>query len=207
MKTYLEFISEVKTATTISKKSRGFINSVLPNSGKPMSPKLIQNSGGHYIGAVTHAAGTHHIYKFPVEGVQNSVTFSAHDPETGRSTLAVQGHHGNGVLSKLNLAAAKDNTFPAHEFYHHLLKKGHVKALVADHQSAGGKRVWEKLSKKRGVGIHGWDPKKEVPLNVKFGEDETHEERPNGIERNTKEYKALNPDSDVPKMQLVAHIK
>jgi hypothetical protein len=200
---FKEFITEVRTAYQITKKSSNFIKDVLPNQGRRYNPGTHE---GEHIGTVNG----HHIYRHKHENhrymPRDSVTYSVYNPKTRKSTVAVQGRENkHGVLSDLNLAASPDNEFPAHELYHHLLHHGHVTALVADHQSAGGKKVWEKLSKKRNVGIHGWDPRKKKPVNVKFGEDDTHEDR---TKTQTKqEYDAANPDPTVKSMQLVAHKK
>jgi len=196
MKTFVQFLFEVRTATDITKKTKSFINAVLPNNGRKFNP---EDSDGEHIGTVKG----HHIYKHVSPLNKRVVTYSAHNPESGKSTVAVSGIHHKGVLSDLRLAASEDNKFPAHELYHHLLHHDHVKALVADHQSPGGKKVWERLAKKKNIGIHGWDPKKNKPVNIKFGEDETHEEP----SKNKKKYDAINPDQDVVHMQLVAHKK
>jgi hypothetical protein len=207
---FKEFITEVKTAALLSRRATPFIKSILPYEGNKYDPN---HTGAEHIGTVNG----HHIYRHKkLSGApSNTVTYSAYNPKTRKSTVAVRGkENAHGVLSDLNLAASQGNQLHAHELYHHLLHHGHVTALVADHQSAGGKKVWERLSKKSNIGIHGWDPRKNKPVNIKFGEDDTHEEKPkvpvNGnpnSKANKKKYDALNPDPTVKSMQLVAHKK
>ena len=103
----------------------------------------------------------------------------------------MQGRLRNGVLHNLYLASHKDNTLPAHKFYSHLLNKEHITALASKNQSPGAKSVWGKLSKEKGVNIHGWYKNK--PVNIKYGEDETHD--------------AKKGDPSIRDMELVAHKK
>ena len=205
MKTLKQFTLEVYDVQGLNKKDQGWKKFILPNGGEETRASLFDHMGEH-IG--THLG--HHIYKFE-HPLQKSVTYAAINPKTGKATLAVRGDVNRAkVLSHLHLASSDDNTFPAHELYHHLLKHGHVAALVADEQSPGGRKVWEKLAKKKDVNIHGWDPTYRKPVNIKVGEDDTHEESPPAQisgQRYRDKYRANNPDSSVPRMQLVAHMK
>jgi hypothetical protein len=48
-----------------------------------------------------------------------------------------------------------------------------IKAIVADDQSEGAKRMWQRLAKKRGMNVHGWHRGKPVNLDPQ-DEMETH---------------------------------
>ena len=102
--------------------------------------------------------------------------------------------HGKAFHVKL-LAGHHDSNLKAHELYHHLITR-HDHTMVASEQSPGGKRVWDNLHKMKGVGIHGWDPKKDQPVNVHYGRDDTHADDSE---------KSAHPD--VHRMLLVAHKK
>ena len=195
MRTFKEYLAEVLDLD-MRKKSRDteFTRSILYNAGDKWDPEDHKNaehisttSSGHHI----YKTRGHHIYK---TGSRSNIMYHAYDPKTKRSTIAVYGKEHKGVLSSLNLASHKTNTLKAHDFYHHLLKH-HLTALATDTQSEGGKGVWEKLAKKPGVKIHGWSKGK--PVNVKFGEDETHAKAGDYIENG----------QDIRRMELVAHIK
>lgn len=195
---------EVLDLKGLDKKDQNWKRDILPNGGKEISKEM-----GEHIG--THLG--HHIYKFEYPR-EKQVTYAAINPKTAKATVAVRGHQNRAkVLSNLHLASSDDNTVPAHELYHHLLKHGHVTALVANEQSQGGRKVWEKLAKKKDVNIHGWDPNSRKPVNIKFGEDDTHEETPANMtygqhgQHYRDKYRANNPDPSVIRMQLVAHMK
>jgi len=96
------------------------------------------------------------------------------------------GDHKNGMLSSLSSTSSGQGP-KHHDFYHHLMKAGHIKGLVADSQSPGAVKVWHKLSKKKGVDLHGWQGGGKLgggkPVNLgagrgkDFDEDETHEKK------------------------------
>lgn len=192
---FKQFLNEV-FANTLKKTAKSFTKDVMFNRGSRWSPDKgagyrKDKSEWKYSSnqLVSKMSTGHHIYK-AINPETKETIFHAYDPATKRSTLTVQGRMRNGVLSKLYLAAHESNKLPAHEFYHHLLKH-HVRAIVADSQSEGARKVWGKLAKKRNVNIHGWHKGKAV--NVKFGEDETHDVK--------------KGDPSIRDMQLVAHIK
>ena len=76
--------------------------------------------------------------------------------KTGKNMLSVTcSESKGGVLSDLGLAAAPGNTVSATELYHFLITKL-GKTLVADRQTEGSQRVWQRLERLPDVGVHGW---------------------------------------------------
>lgn len=186
MLTFNQFITEV-VSNPIKRNEKFFQTDVLFNRGRMWTPdKLVTPRKNEHVSTMRSG---HHVYK-TINSDTGETIFHTYDPTTKRSTLTVQGRMRNGVMSNLYLASHATNKLPAHEFYYHLLKY-HVKALVANSQSEGAKKVWGKLAKKRDVNIHGWYKGK--PVNVKFGEDETHDIK--------------TGDPSIRDMQLIAHIK
>lgn len=75
------------------------------------------------------------------------------------------------------VAASNKNRVPAHKFYAWIIKKKNIILVSGNEQSEGGKKVWERLSKEPGIGMHGWLNGKPVNLGSHLGvdtEDETH---------------------------------
>lgn len=76
-----------------------------------------------------------------------------------------QGFHDDVVVTK---TVAKNPNIQSpvkmHDIYHHLINSGFV--LMSDKtQSPGGLEVWKNLSKMPNVNVHGWDTKKNIPIN------------------------------------------
>lgn len=63
-----------------------------------------------------------------------------------------------------------------HKVYRKILQSGHAKSLVGTSHSEGGQKIWQKLSRERGVNIHGWvGGKKGKPVNLDPRDpEETH---------------------------------
>jgi len=172
----------------IKRNTKAFRQENLYNSGRKWTKDNIDDKNNELIDTLPSG---HQIYKSYNTRTGQHV-FHAYDPEKKRSTITVQGRLKSGVLSKPYLAAHEENTLPAHKFYSHLLNRGHLSAVSTDSQSPGAQRVWSKLSKERGVGIHGWH--KGQPVNIRYGEDETHDKEKGG-------------DPAVRDMRLIAHSK
>lgn len=190
MKTLSQFINEVflNTIKKTGKAVSSFKREVLYNNGRKWDPETSSDKTLKKLSKVPSTG--HHIYSSYDKNTGYHY-FHAYDPEKKRSTITVQGRLRNGVLHNLYLASHDENTLPAHKFYSHLLNKEHVTALASKSQSPGAKSVWGKLAKEKGVGIHGWHKGK--PVNVKVGEDETHDVK--------------KGDPSIRDMELVAHKK
>lgn len=102
-------------------------------------------------------------------------SYHLQDPQTGKITHSVNGNEKKGVLKIGGASSTGKSPIKMHDFYHHLIKK-HLKGLVGTDHSEGAKKVWQKLSSKDGVSIHGWHKGKAVNLDPK-DEGETHAPR------------------------------
>jgi hypothetical protein len=103
--------------------------------------------------------------------------YYAVDPKSKKVNAAVSMNH-NKYISKEHLIGAAVSTGKANiqHIYHHLITK-HNFIITSDHQSEGGKHIWTKLSKMKGVHVHAFDPKTKKPYNVDLENDhpaETH---------------------------------
>ena len=75
------------------------------------------------------------------------------------------------------VSAASKNIVPANKFYAWLIKNQGITLVSGSEQSAGGKKIWERLSKEPGIGVHGWINGKAVNLGPNLSpetEDDTH---------------------------------
>lgn len=115
---------------------------------------------------------------------KDDAAYHLEDPKTGDITHSVNGTEKNGVLTVGGASSTGNSKIKMHDFYHHLIKK-HIKALVGSDHSEGAKKVWQKLSSKRGVSMHGSHKGKAVNLDPK-DESETHAPRA-GYPKDTRE--------------------
>lgn len=176
-----EMLDEVAMVGNVSSKSNKLGLGTVLRSKNPHPDEKLHSS-----------TSTHHIYRLSQPGLTRYV---ARDKHSGQAHVVVQGHERNNVMHVRSTAAHDESTVKAHEVYHHLIKQG--KTLASDSkQSEGGKRIWHKLAKTRGVNVHGWHKGKAV--NVKVGDDDTHVEPHDQGKHGT---------SHVKNMILVAHKK
>lgn len=151
MKTFKQFITEVEMNTSVSKTKRGFTRD-------PNAP-LNRGIGKHFkkIGSFGNS-DVHHSYH-AVKGGKMRHHYAATDKVTGKVhkvlTTKKTKIHGVETIDALKGSDHKDK---AHELYHHLITK-HNKTFVTNMQSPGGHAVWKKLSKAKGVKVHGYDNK------------------------------------------------
>lgn len=155
----MEQLDEVAMVTNVKSKSSKLGLGHELRTTKPHPDEKLHSS-----------TATHHIYRMSQPGLTRYV---ARDKQSGQAHVIVQGLERNNVMHIRSTAAHDNSTVKAHDVYHHLIKQG--KTLASDSkQSEGGKRIWQKLAKTRGVNVHGWHKGKAV--NVKMGDDETHTE-------------------------------
>ena len=162
MKTFREFVSSIGEAILrpdISKpKKAGRIGGARDEVvGKKIEPwilhghyKKIGKSGSHELHAGEPEYGWHHI--------------AAVNPETKRVDVSLWGRK-RGKTFHVHTVAATGEGPKAHDFYRHVLKTGHVNALVGSEHSPGGQKVWQRLAKHRDVEVHGWHRGKAVNLD------------------------------------------
>ena len=180
MKTFREFMQEAwKNNFKDSTKDKNWLSRGLVGSKRDSSD--FESQGYRKIGRITAAKSGKKVdlYKRRSKSWDGDTShYVGHDPETGTVTHSVSGYNNKGG-GLTNIAATSGGGHPVkmHDVYHHILKRGHQTSLVGDNQSTGAIGVWNKLSKKSGMTIHGWSKGKPVNLG-KFSndadEDETH---------------------------------
>ena len=101
-----------------------------------------------------------------LEKMKNSeardATFMAVDRKTMQPHMHVTGTYtpSKKHFEVDTLKGHPNSTIKAHDFYHHLLLAGHTKKLVSGAtQSAGGRKVWKRLSQLPHVKLHTNDTK------------------------------------------------
>ena len=95
--------------------------------------------------------------------------FELYDISQSRYTLYLTAVSIKNKVIRINiLESSTFNKLRAHLFYKILIDLGYI--LWTDEQSDGGKMVWEKLAKIRGVKIHGWY--KNNPVNIDYSKDD-----------------------------------
>jgi hypothetical protein len=158
MKQFKAYLMEVEFSPNISRQSgemkreKSWLGKKVPKR-EPISK---MKSGAHvYYSKKIHANGdTEHVYRV-----------SDHENKHIHLVLSTHSKKGHKAEHVIKLVGHADNKTKAHDFYHHIITH-HDRMLATDHQSPGGKKVWERLAKKKSVNIHGWDPVKKKPVNI-----------------------------------------
>lgn len=111
--------------------------------------------------------------------------FILHDPETNTVHIHLAGtvKDDANTMTIGEVASSGKNKVKAHDFYEHLLKRGHVNALVGKGHSEGGIRLWQRLAKKKDISVHGWNNDHPVNLDPQ-NRDETHSGNKNDPDEN-----------------------
>lgn len=113
--------------------------------------------------------------------------------KNGKIHLHISGNKDGKSFATVQTKAYEGNTIKAHELYAHLIKHHKLILTSGANQSEGGKKIWQRLSKVKGINVHGWH--KNEPININPLDDtETH--------HHDKKDKNLNY---ITKMRLVAH--
>lgn len=139
----------------------------------------------------THVSSTptHHIFKHmqthefdekePMPKTEaRDAKFLAIDRKTKKTHMYVRGYYTpSSKKFEINmLKGHPESTIKAHDFYHHLLLAGHVKELHSDAtQSAGGRKVWKRLSHLPHVKLHTSDTKKPIKNDQDLDSHYTHD--------------------------------
>lgn len=85
---------------------------------------------------------------------KSTVGYFAADSD-GKILMRVRGSQPSSALTVYNVQGLKGSELKAHDFYHHLLKAGHVKKILSDNYlSDGGFHIWKNLARKKDVLIH-----------------------------------------------------
>jgi len=76
------------------------------------------------------------------------------------------------ISHKVEVVNANRESPGVHHLYHHLITK-HNMIITSDRQSLGGFKIWEKLSKMKGINVHGFSKGKVYNVGVEHP-SETH---------------------------------
>lgn len=154
-------IIEAPLLTHIGKK--GKLN---PETGKTFSPKPRAQDT-----KIAKADDEHDIYHRKHSNGADS--YHVVHRNTGKVVSTIYGNRTRNKTFHIDTTDSTGTGPKAHEFYHKILQSGHSTSLVGHSHSEGGQKIWQKLSSRRGVSVHGWHKGKPVNLDPKDSQD-TH---------------------------------
>lgn len=197
MKTFNEYINEVETRADIGKNEH--LGHKYDLNRNPES--LLRNTGGRikHISTMKNGAKVYH-EKLSSDEHAYHVTH----PKTGKTTIRLNTVKSGKAHQIQTVAATKDNPTKVHHFYHHLLHH-HKYILTTNAQSHGGHKVWQKLSKMKGVNTHGWYQGKAVNTDKHLKDSDSHASI-SDLKHAGNKKEAQHAKSTM-KMKLVAHAK
>jgi hypothetical protein len=154
---------------------------LLPHIGKKMKfnwhtgKKLPDHDAGTKIGTIDKDHDLHH--EIDPQGYH---VYMARHRETGKINATVSGKRSKAKTFTVDVADSTGKGPKVHKMYHKILQSGHSTTIVGKSHSPGGQKIWQNLSKERGVSVHGWHKNKAVNINARDPEethvthDETH---------------------------------
>jgi len=154
-------IIEAPLLTHIGKK--GKLN---PETGKTFSPKPRAQDT-----KIAKADDEHDIYHRKHSNGADS--YHVVHRNTGKVVSTIYGNRTRNKTFHIDTTDSTGTGPKAHEVYHKILQSGHSTSLVGHSHSEGGQKIWQKLSSRRGVSVHGWHRGKPVNLDPKDPQD-TH---------------------------------
>lgn len=159
---FIEQLSEVRYLPFLHKNMK-----LSPFVGRRVSKEATKMPGaikGNEIHTMNHPSGNKGFF-LSKDGVVNT-----HLVLTPRMVKK----RGKTVPASYNVevVSANEQSPGVHHLYHHLITK-HDMVLTSDRQSLGGYKIWEKLSKMKGIGVHGYSRGKPVNVGTEDPE-ETH---------------------------------
>lgn len=154
-------IIEAPLLTHIGKK--GKLN---PETGKTFSPKPRTQDT-----KIAKADDEHDIYHRKHSNGADS--YHVVHRNTGKVVSTIYGNRTRNKTFHIDTTDSTGTGPKAHEVYHKILQSGHSTSLVGHSHSEGGQKIWQKLSSRRGVSVHGWHKGKPVNLDPKDPQD-TH---------------------------------
>ncbi len=184
----MNHINEVKLAGGVDKDHKFDSSEVGKGTGKTKGFVHIGKVKGHDVYHRERQGGNHD-YVMTKEGDRKIHTHVNLDKKKAA-------HH-------VNFIQAKPGAGPGvHHLYHHLITKHNV-MLTSNHQSEGGAKVWEKMSKLKGVHVHAVDTKGRGH-HVDLSDTRDTHVNPNDVYRakTAKEEKHLR---SIQALRLVAH--
>ena len=145
MISFKEYLTEVKLLDNLRKDNK---------LGDDSTGKHIKNFPDHkHIGTMKN--GDHIYHHSNEDGTLQH--YLAVNPKTKRANISLKTsklHHSH-VGEEVDSVTANRQSKGAHHLYHHLITK-HDKILHSREQSHGGRNIWKKLGKMKGIHIHGY---------------------------------------------------
>ena len=159
MKSFSQHLAEAPLITSIKKKEK-----FSHETGKRFS----QDELGKKVASIDKHHDLHH-YKD-----QGDDVYVARHKKTGvvHATIAGKRNSKTGTYT-IHTADSTGQGPKVHKVYRKIMQSGHSKTLVGKSHSPGGQKIWQSLSKERGVSIHGWHHGKAHNINPRDPED-TH---------------------------------
>jgi len=139
---------------------------------KETGRKISAEDAGAKIARVDKEHDLHHSYD-----LDGSSLYTVRNRNTGISSATIYGkrNYKTGVFD-IDTTDSTGKGPKVHKVYKKILQSGHSTALVGHAHTSGGQKLWQNLSKERGVNIHGWiGGKKGKPVNLDPRDpEETH---------------------------------
>lgn len=89
------------------------------------------------------------------------------------TALNTKRYTSNENHEEIQYASTSKGSPGIHHLYHHLVTK-HDKILSSDSQSEGARKVWHKVSKMKGIHVHGFDTKNNKAIHLNPHEDDEY---------------------------------
>ena len=159
MKRFSQFLSEAPLMTNIKRKEKFSLE-----TGK----HLPKEQSGKKVASIDKDHALHH-YKDDGQDI-----YVARHKKTGvvHATIAGKRNAKTGTYT-VHTADSTGQGPKVHKVYRKIMQSGHSKTLVGKSHSPGGQKIWQSLSKERGVSVHGWHHGKAHNINPRDPED-TH---------------------------------
>lgn len=111
----------------------------------------------------------HHVYQTD-NAKGNQHTYQVVNPRSGKTNIVLSTYDSGSAESVGQLVANRQSR-GAHHLYHHLVTK-HNKIITSDDQSDGARKVWHRVSKMKGINVHGYDPTDNEAVHLDPRDDE-----------------------------------
>jgi len=159
MKTFSQFIAEAPLMSKIGRKTK-----FAPETGKHMP----EHEAGKKVANIDKEHALHH-YKDSGQDI-----YVARHKKTGvvNATIAGKRNSKSGTYT-VHTADSTGQGPKVHKVYRKIMQSGHSPTIVGKSHSPGGQKIWQNLSKERGVSVHGWNHGKAHNVDTRDSED-TH---------------------------------
>jgi hypothetical protein len=159
MKSFSRFLAEAPLMTKIGRKEKFSLE-----TGK----HLPKEKAGTKVASIDKQHDLHH-YKDDGQDI-----YVARHKQTGvvHATISGKRNTTSGTYT-VHTADSTGEGPKVHKVYRKIMQSGHSKTLVGKTHSPGGQKIWQSLSKERGVSVHGWHHGKAHNIDTRDSED-TH---------------------------------